>query len=787
MNCPRCGNILNNCICEKCGFDLKNDEVRVFESVCELFVGAAEEFISAIDKKEPAADQEPPDNTVFVEPISVSEKEITATDRFAADVVIAKIDAIGTVEYSDACKRRIKDADLAYRKLTAAQKELVTNYSTLMEARTAFIKATADQAAVYAVKARIDAIGTVEYTDACLSRIHGAELAYLNLTATQKELVTNYSVLTNARAAFDKAKADQDAADTVIAKIDEIGTVEYSDACLSRINAAESAYNSLSSAQKKLVTNHPVLVAATSEYTSFVSRGTGTQGVKPRSTVSMGSVSPGSIKRYGWVAAAVVALLFFIMVIQSCSSDQVSSSQSPLVQESVDASSQTSQVTADSVENESNSYILLSQLDCISQSNDYGAFAFYDETIDNYGTTYKDGIGGTDGSGLSWKEYSLDGTYSEMRGRVVLNYDCRTKTNDDVYLWIYGDNIVLFMSQEIKAGCEPQDFTVDLTGIKTLKVVIQGKSMLRLVDCGLYKDANTPSVSTASRAAALSQSRIYLTDLDWFNASSENGGFYYYNSVKDNFGTVYGNGLGGTSGYETFQEYRLDGTYSEMRGRVVLNYDCRTQTNDDIYLWLYGDDELIFQSQEIKAGCEPQDFTVDLTGVKTLKVVIQGKNMLRLVDCGLYKDANTPTISTASQAAASSQSRIYLTDLDWFNASSENGGFYYYNSVKDNFGTVYGNGLSGRSSYESFQEYRLDGAYSEMQGRVVLNYDCRTQTNDDIYLWLYGDDELIFQSQEIKAGCEPQDFTVDLTGVKTLKVVIQGKNMLRLVDCILYK
>ena len=285
-----------------------------------------------------------------------------------------------------------------------------------------------------------------------------------------------------------------------------------------------------------------------------------------------------------------------------------------------------------------NDYIPLSSLECINQSNSNGAFAYYENTMDNFGTTYTNGIGGTDGWGQSWKEYALDGTYSELRGRVVLNYDARTQTSDDVYLWIYGDNIVLFMSQAVTAGCEPQDFTVDLSGISTLRVVIEGQAMLRLVDCALYVDSSVPAVSTTNPSSTTTQSRIYLSDLEWFNASSNSGGFMYYDSVHDNFGTTYANGIGGTDGWgQSFQEYRLDGAYSELRGRVVLNYDVRTQESDDVYLWIYGDNNLLFQSQIITAGCEPQDFAVDLSGISTLRVVIEGQSMLRLVDCILYE------------------------------------------------------------------------------------------------------------------------------------------------------
>ena len=63
--------------------------------------------------------------------------------------------------------------------------------------------------------------------------------------------------------------SDQTIADAVIAKINEIGEVTYNDACKARIDAARAAYNSLSDAQKALVTNYGTLTAAESKYTEL--------------------------------------------------------------------------------------------------------------------------------------------------------------------------------------------------------------------------------------------------------------------------------------------------------------------------------------------------------------------------------------------------------------------------------------------------------------------------------------------------------------------------------------
>ena len=137
--------------------------------------------------------------------------EQAAADLAAANAVIAKIDAIGTVEYNDDCKAKIDAAREAYEELTDAQKALVTNYDVLTTAETTYAvlkdaaeQAAADLAAANAVIAKIDAIGTMEYNDDCKAKIDAAREAYEELTDAQKALVTNYDVLTTAEANYEK-------------------------------------------------------------------------------------------------------------------------------------------------------------------------------------------------------------------------------------------------------------------------------------------------------------------------------------------------------------------------------------------------------------------------------------------------------------------------------------------------------------------------------------------------------------------------------------------------------
>ncbi len=126
--------------------------------------------------------------------------------------------------------------------------------------------------AIADVENKINALGTItlESKDA----IDAAKKAYDALSDSQKELVTNYSTLTDAQAAYDvlkkadderiaaeeEAKKNKAAADGVIGLIDAIGTVTADSR--NAIDTARAAYKKLTAAQKKLVTNYDKLTAA---------------------------------------------------------------------------------------------------------------------------------------------------------------------------------------------------------------------------------------------------------------------------------------------------------------------------------------------------------------------------------------------------------------------------------------------------------------------------------------------------------------------------------------------
>ena len=113
------------------------------------------------------------------------------SDNAAVEKVIDMIDAL---EVSLTSKKAIESAEAAYAQLTDAQKSAVTNYQSLVDARASYDR-------ILNVFALIEAIGTVNENSE--PAIIAAEKAYNELSIEERIAITNASVLTAARTAFD--------------------------------------------------------------------------------------------------------------------------------------------------------------------------------------------------------------------------------------------------------------------------------------------------------------------------------------------------------------------------------------------------------------------------------------------------------------------------------------------------------------------------------------------------------------------------------------------------------
>ena len=194
------------------------------------------------------------------------------------------IKAIGSVEYSLKCKSRIDEAQRLYDALSEKEKALVSNHAKLVPAAAEYEKLkaeaerkrlkaeAADKKKAEAVDDAIRAIGKVELAPECKSRIDEAQRLYDALPEKGKAFVLNQTMLTSARAEYEKLKAEAERkrleaeASKVEKAIEDIGTVEYSPKCKALIDAARKAYDALTKEQRAFVHNAEILQRAKREY-----------------------------------------------------------------------------------------------------------------------------------------------------------------------------------------------------------------------------------------------------------------------------------------------------------------------------------------------------------------------------------------------------------------------------------------------------------------------------------------------------------------------------------------
>ena len=215
-----------------------------------------------------------------------------ALNGYCAGVVMELIKSVGTVktvmteQEAAQVKSKIQRAQTAYGNLSADQKKLVTSYTALQAADTAYKAYEQNYAAAKNVMELIKSIGKVNEVmtrteaDAVKKKLQAAQDAYNKLTADQKQMVTNYADLQAAAAAYQTYETNYAAAKATEDLIRAIGTVTKDS--YDAIQKATEAYNKLTATQKKLVDAKLVqqLQDASARYKELLEQTTDANGEK---------------------------------------------------------------------------------------------------------------------------------------------------------------------------------------------------------------------------------------------------------------------------------------------------------------------------------------------------------------------------------------------------------------------------------------------------------------------------------------------------------------------------
>lgn len=213
-----------------------------------------------------------------------------------------------------------------------------------------------------------------------------------------------------------------------------------------------------------------------------------------------------------------------------------------------------------------------------------------------------------------------------------------------------------------------------------------------------------------------------------------------------------------------------------FKGVASLNQEYLWEATFNTRIEIYVDRELQYKFHPQKADALPEYFCIDLSGADKLEICIYGANELRIFDA-IFSD-NAEEFNTAHKELGQ-----YVSALDNLSMISNDSGLCDYLTARDNTGETYYRALGGYNvEGASSNTYMLEGKYTRMRGRTILNYVSRNVDTVHSCVKIYVDNELCYCSPDIVAGMEPDDFEIDLTDAQYLKIEVEGRYYARLVN-----
>ncbi len=161
--------------------------------------------------------------------------------------------------------------------------------------------------------------------------------------------------------------------------------------------------------------------------------------------------------------------------------------------------------------------VYLHELTCLSSEGSVNATDNTYYTKDNTGKEHKSAFW-VDGWGKNdyWAEYYLDGNYTKFTGICGVN-SRNINESHSIHFEVYGDDNLIYTSPSMTKGALPENFIIDVTGVKKLKIFYPGNDgsndAATIFDGSIVKEANkTAPVTTAASTAAVTTAPAVTTD-----------------------------------------------------------------------------------------------------------------------------------------------------------------------------------------------------------------------------------------------------------------------------------
>lgn len=253
--------------------------------------------------------------------------------------------------------------------------------------------------------------------------------------------------------------------------------------------------------------------------------------------------------------------------------------------------------------------------------------------IDSYGNKYDNNIIRFDATNAGYASYDLNGQYQSFSGKIVASDD--TGGDVSINLAIFADGKQLYSQTGITRQMEGQDISLDLTNVGKLEIKTSNdggysNGFIFIVD-GIFEKMKDSTVYPEYS----SLNDMFVVDAKEFESDIA--------LMRDTFGALH-------NGYQKFYTrndayvlYNLEQKFITFEGAFVTSE--RTNSEASMAIQIYLDDQLAFSQENITKQMDKVTFSLDVTGVKVLKIVTHSEesdSWLYLVD-----DILKPHVHTA--------------------------------------------------------------------------------------------------------------------------------------------
>lgn len=200
------------------------------------------------------------------------------------------------------------------------------------------------------------------------------------------------------------------------------------------------------------------------------------------------------------------------------------------------------------------------------------------------------------------------------------------------------------ISQIVEVNNEDVDAAVEYLISRIEELEVENGTLEKENSSLNIKTENSNEVKTGeSEIQAVNSQSVNLLETDYLNQSkgSTFKGIVDVERDKDNVGTIRGKGFvyDGDHYYIGYRTYALNSMYESVSGVIAIPFDSRDTEGKCTVRITDGNDNQLYQSQEITGGVQPQEFEIDVSGVEKLTfefITTEGSTQVGVYDIKAY-------------------------------------------------------------------------------------------------------------------------------------------------------